>query len=280
MNIKSYLPDFAQEEINPEKPDDYRDESGILHCGVCHKPKQFHIKVLGIDKIVPCICDCVKKQNDERRRKDEQEEEMRRIQRLKDGSLMPGKFRQASFELYTERKGNKAAHDAATAYCKKWPEMKKNNQGILFYGKVGTGKSYTAACIANYLLDQGIPVIMTSFVKILQDVRSAENEGEYIAILNTASLLIIDDLGAERNTDYALEKIYNVIDSRIRADKPLILTTNLDLQEMLNAEDIRYKRIYDRIFEVCYPVKVYGDSFRVVEAARRFEKMEQIIKER
>lgn len=73
--------------------------------------------------------------------------------------------------------------------------MKKKNQGLLFYGTVGTGKSYTAACIANELLQNCIPVIMTSFVKILQDIQGSKDEASYIQILNSASLLIIDDLG-------------------------------------------------------------------------------------
>ena len=71
--------------------------------------------------------------------------------------------------------------------------------------------------------------------------------------LNTAKLLIIDDLGAERGTDYALEKVYNIIDSRYLSGKPLILTTNMTLKDMQESEDIRYRRIYDRIFEMCFP---------------------------
>ena len=62
---------------------------------------------------------------------------------------------------------------------------------------------------------------------------SGADEAAYIGMLNACSLLIIDDLGAERNTDYALEKVYNVIDSRVRADKPMILTTNLTFDEMM-----------------------------------------------
>lgn len=155
--------------------------------------------------------------------------------------------------------------------------MKEKNQGLLLYGPVGTGKSYTAACIANALMEQSVTVVMTSFVKILQDIQSVGNEANYIQILNSASLLIIDDLGAERNTDYALEKVYNIIDSRSRTDKPMILTTNLELSDMLECTDIRYKRVYDRIFETCYPVEMKGKSFREIEAAQRFEEMQKFL---
>ena len=94
-------------------------------------------------------------------------------------------------------------------------------------------------------------MIMTSFGKILQDIQSREDEANYISVLNGCKLLIIDDLGAERNTDYALEKVYNVIDSRARGRQAMILTTNLSFDEMMRNPDIRYRRIYDRIFETC-----------------------------
>lgn len=158
--------------------------------------------------------------------------------------------------------------------------MYKQSQGILFWGTVGTGKSYTAACIANELLDRNVSVIMTSFVKILQSIQNTQNEEEkLIARLNTAKLLIIDDLGTERNTDYALEKVYNVIDSRYLTGKPLILTTNLTFQEMQGCTDTRYKRIYDRIFEMCYPVMVSGRSWRMDHAAERFDDMKRLLEE-
>lgn len=117
-------------------------------------------------------------------------------------------------------------------------------------------------------MEQNISVVMTSFVKILQDIQG-QDEAAYIGMLNACSLLIIDDLGAERNTDYALEKVYNVIDSRVRADKPMILTTNLTFDEMMRNPDIRYRRIYDRIFEHCFPVEIPGKSFRIIKAAQR-----------
>lgn len=150
--------------------------------------------------------------------------------------------------------------------------MYQESQGIIFYGPVGTGKSFTAACIANNLLDNQTSVIMTSFVKILQNIQN-QDEAAYIAMLNTAKLLILDDLGTERNTDFALEKVYNIIDSRSRSTKPMILTTNLSLEDMMNVQDIRYKRIYDRIFETCFPVEISGESFRRIAAEQRFDKM-------
>lgn len=104
-------------------------------------------------------------------------------------------------------------------------------------------------------------------------------EAEYITILNSASLLIIDDLGTERETDYALEKVYNIIDSRVRSNKPMIITSNLELKDMMECRDIRKKRIYDRILECCYPMYVGGKSFRMMKAAQRFDEMKDFLEE-
>ena len=151
----------------------------------------------------------------------------------------------------------------------------------MFYGDVGTGKSYTAAVIANELLDRMEAVIMTSFIKLVDEMgrfeRNNGEEADYIQKLNRASLLIIDDLGAERGSDFALEKVYDVIDSRYRSGKPLILTTNLEFEYMKKCADIRYSRIYDRIFEMCYPVKMSGQSWRKKEAVNRFDEMKKLL---
>ena len=98
-----------------------------------------------------------------------------------------------------------------------------------------------------------------------------------MSALMEAKLLILDDMGSERSTDFALEKIYNVIDSRSRTSRPMIITTNVSLDEMLSEPDIRFKRIYDRIFETCYPVEMPGDSFRRITAAERFDAMQKFM---
>ena len=107
--------------------------------------------------------------------------------------------------------------------------MKKSCIGLLLWGDVGTGKTFIAACIANALIEQGVAVLMTNFSKILNQLSATFNEdrNKYIENMNGYSLLIIDDLGIERNSEFALEQVFNVIDSRYRSKKPLIVTTNL-----------------------------------------------------
>lgn len=260
--------------------DDYIGSDGLLYCGQCNTRKEREIIWFdGKPKKVPVMCKC--RAEGERLKKEQmqKEEEMRSIQRAKISSMMDDTFRTACFANYQIRNGNERHLKVAKKYCIEFSKMYERNQGLLFWGTVGTGKSYTAACIANYLLEANTSVVMTSFVRILQEMQGFDREREEVFTnkLNSVKLLIIDDLGAERSTDYALEKVYGIIDNRYRAKKPLILTTNLTLQQMQEATDIRYARIYDRIFEMCYPMEFSGVSWRKREAAQRYEETRKIL---
>lgn len=185
-------------------------EDGLVYCGKCGSKKQLRVTFGDKTHVVRCVCKCESKEIEERKRQEEYEEQMRRINRLKEASMMDKKYREVTFDKYEVREENKKVFEMAKKYADRFQDMYKKNQGLLLYGPVGTGKSFTAACIGNYLLDNAKPVIMTSFVKILQDIWENDREAEYITILNSASLLIVDDLGTERETDYALEKVYNI----------------------------------------------------------------------
>lgn len=261
-------------------PDDYIGSDGLLYCGQCNTRKEREIIWFdGKPKKVPVMCKCRAEEERLKKEQMQKEEEMRSIQRAKVSSMMDDTFRTACFANYQIRNGNERHLKVAKKYCIEFSKMYERNQGLLFWGTVGTGKSYTAACIANYLLEANTSVVMTSFVRILQEIQGFDREREetFTNKLNSVKLLIIDDLGTERSTDYALEKVYGIIDNRYRAKKPLILTTNLTLQQMQEATDIRYARIYDRIFEMCYPMEFSGVSWRKREAAQRYEETRKIL---
>lgn len=256
--------------------DYYKD--GVLVCGKCHTNKEKKIQLAGECVTVRCICKCESEERARIQKQKDYEEEMRRIERLKVASLMDAKLKSATLKTFTQKEDNQKLYTIVKNYVDNFETFYKSNRGLLFWGTVGTGKSYAAACIANELLNRKIPVVMTSFVKVLQVIQdNTENETEFVNRLCAARLLIIDDLGTERNTDYALEKVYNVIDSRYRTGKPLILTTNLNLQDMQMTQDIRYQRIYDRIFEMCHPVMVNGTSWRINQAKERFNETKRLL---
>ena len=105
--------------------------------------------------------------------------------------------------------------------------------------------------------------MVTNVTRITNRLQSTfDGKQEYLDSLNKFTLLVIDDFGMERNTEYMNEIVYNVIDSRYRSGKPLIVTTNLTMQEINNPDNIDKQRIYSRINEMCVPIRVEGKDRR------------------
>ena len=94
-----------------------------------------------------------------------------------------------------------------------------------------------------------------------------EERIDYIDSIGRYDLLILDDLGVERNTSYATEQMFQVVDRRYRSCKPLIVTTNLTLEQMKNPPDLEHSRIYGRILEHCAPILFSGKDMRKDNAA-------------
>lgn len=254
-------------------------------CPKCGKHRLGIIKMHGIEKQVQIMCECEKKEEQAKKEAMERKEKLARLQKLKSLSVLKiidkdEKIREVRMSDLKETKENQYAIMLAKRYVDKFDMMKVNRQGLLFYGPVGTGKSFIATAIATELLEKEYPVVMTSFIQLLTAIRKfTTDEDELINRLNMADLLIIDDLGAENTTDYALEKVYNIIDTRYRCGKPVIITTNLTFEQMKTETDVRYERIYDRIFEMCYPIKIDGMSWRKKAAIENAEKMKRLMGE-
>lgn len=261
--------------------DDYIGEDGFLYCCKCNTPLQCKIKWIdGNDRVVPVMCECQSKQEEKRKQMIKRKEEIDRINELKKDSLIDSKFLDCTFESVIITAENKHQLEICKRYAQKFDDLYEKNQGLLLCGEVGTGKTHFACCIGNYLMERLNPVFATSFIKVLKAekrFKTDEDEDRFFSRINEAKLLILDDLGAERSTDYALEIVYGTIDSRYRSGKPMIVTTNLTLKEMKEATDERYSRIYDRIFEVCYPVEFVGKSWRKRAAAARFNEMTKLL---
>ena len=173
-----------------------------------------------------------------------------------------------------------------TEYCRKYAEsfdeMLKDGKGLLMWGNTGTGKSYTAAAIANRVCDRGFSCVMIPFAEIIHDLVD-ENNGEDDSIIRQlihADLVVLDDFDTELCKESTLERLYDFIDERYQKKHPMIITTKLTPHKMNNAIGTS-AQIYDRFLECCYLMQFTGPNRdntsehkpSVKEIARRFLEM-------
>ncbi len=267
-------------EVTPES-EDYMGEDGLLYCGKCRTPRVAYFEdgktLFGLDRH-PTECACRKAERIKREEAEKHRKHLQIVEDLKRNGFINDEMRNWTFEnLWKQRKQS----EIARIFVEDFADMQKENMGLLFWGNVGTGKSYLAGCIANALMEKEIPVRMTNFATILNDLMASFNgRNEYIENLCRYPLLIIDDFGMERGTEYSLEQIYNVIDSRYRSNKPLIVTTNLTHDAIKNPQDTAHARIYDRLLAMCNPVLFDGENFRESIAQEKFKSFSDRIKDR
>ena len=257
------------------KQETYVAKDGLRYCGNCHTPVQCRVMLLGAMRTVNCLCQC---QKEERKRQKEAEEtkiRMQAVRRLKSAGIQEKLLRDWRFEEAEETESIRWAKN----YVSHWEQVREENLGLWLWGDVGTGKTFVAACIANALLEKGVPVLMTNFSKILNQTGSlySEERVQYFASFHRYPLLIIDDLGMERCTDYAKEQVYAVIDERYKANLPLIVTSNLTIGEIRHPANLADARIYSRILAMCTPVHVHGIDRRQPSSRKKQELVRSLL---
>lgn len=237
-------------------------KDGHAYCKTCHERKDGEVKSLMDMKFIfknNCKCDR------ERFEKQKQREKEQEIERLKRSCFISMSQWAYTFDNYKGEKDK--SYTIAKNYVKEYEQMKKENIGLIFCGTVGSGKTYLACCIANALIEEYmIRVKIRNFAQTINDLQKSGfdlDKNEYIESLTNVSVLILDDLGIERDTSYAKEQVYNIVNSRYLKQKPTIFTTNLPYEKIQNSDDgVEYERIYSRIIEMCIPIKVMGEDFR------------------
>lgn len=247
MNMEAILNTFNKPN---EAPGDYLGEDGLLYCGKCCTAKQTRIN----GKLRFCTCKC----RQEEMRDAEERETRKRIEEVRERCLPVNGMHQHTFDEASDAKHIRLAR----RYVEKWGEMKARNTGLILWGSVGTGKSFTAHCICNALIDKGVSVRLYSAAEIVNRLSDKDKRDETIQKVRTVPLLVIDDVGAERGTPFAREQLCRAIDERAESGLPLIVTTNYTIQEISNGTEPEMQRIFDRLQAMCIPIAVIGESRR------------------
>ncbi|WP_297638204.1 ATP-binding protein [uncultured Clostridium sp.] len=197
-------------------------------------------------------CDCVRR-----------ERTKLKIAKYKKLSITDREFGNNIFENCETTNDKEKAHlEKFKKYSERFKKALNENIGILMAGLPGTGKTFYANCIANEIQSKGYTVLsfnLSGYLRKIQEDYSnkrdfVSEEEKLLHAVKEVDLLIIDDLGSEKLTDWGIEKVYNLIDERYKIKKPIIITTNLNkecLEEhlLLNGSD----KLLDRIKSMTTP---------------------------
>jgi len=259
------------------RENEYLGEEGLIYCSKCRTPRQKRIEVLWKTMEPRCMCACQTADYKRREQERKHREFLDMVARNRSIGLPDPQLRTHTFE--NDLGYNPKQIEIARKYVQNWEEFRKDSTGLLLWGNVGTGKSFLAGCIANALLDKGVRVIMTNFTRLLNKLTDLHTGDRNACIdsFNVYPLMIIDDLGVERNSEFAREQVFSIIDSRYRSQLPMIVTTNLTLEELKNPSDLARSRIYDRILERCMPIMVNNENIRDLNKAANMEKTKRLL---
>lgn len=149
-------------------------------------------------------------------------------------------------------------------YANKWPQMKRQGKGLLLIGTSGSGKTIASLCLANDLLQREVKVLFKVQPEIIGEAQADLNErNKYIqSLIYDYGLLILDDLNLSVLTPAGIEILFQVIDGRVKAKRPLVVTSNASRAEIQKNHHGQDRHIFDRLREACYIVEDCSHDYR------------------
>lgn len=268
----------ARMQQEPGHEDDYIGEDGLLYCGMCKAPRQMVLEVPMVGtRIVPIMCPCEIAKREAEAAREAMEAEQRRIDGMRKIGITSPDYRE--MVLAADDGSDPKMRAIVDRYIEKRDLMRRENIGLLLHGSAGGGKTFWASALANAMIDHGNSAMITTVPRLVTAM-SQDFEAEKSRILEQVErvqFLVLDDVGIERQTGYMAEKMFEIIDARYRSRRPLIVTTNLTLEEISNPQQMEYKRVFDRIVEMCQPIHVSGEGLRKAIAREKSNKAREIL---
>jgi DNA replication protein DnaC len=183
-------------------------------------------------------------------------------------SAIPRKYREVSFDrapMPSIAASAPAQVRAVRQYIRDLDQNVRKGRGLWLYGTVGTGKTTLAMLVSKAALDAGHSVAIYSLPRLLAEIRTTyddDSDRTYTVLLDRLAevdLLHIDDVGTEKTSDWVLEQLYSIINARYEEERAVIITTNLERDDL--ATQI-HERTVSRLEEMCEVLPLYGADAR------------------
>ena len=173
------------------------------------------------------------------------------------------KFQNLNFENFNSNSENELAIAIAKDYVNK-NITSENTNGLIIMGESGVGKTHLAASIANKLIENDKIVLMERLTTLLDMIKetfkdNTKSENELVDLYSNVDMIIIDDLGTEKISNWALEKLYSIIENRNENMLPIIITTRFDKQGLIerfsqSQDEQLADAIISKLYQMCYGV--------------------------
>jgi DNA replication protein DnaC len=185
-------------------------------------------------------------------------------------SAIPRRYRDVSFDrgdIQDLAARHSAVVEQVRGFIDEMDEHIRGGSGLWLMGDVGTGKTALAMLVSKHAIEAGYSVAIYSAPKLLAHIRASygtdSGGNDYMDLfgkLTSVDLLHVDDLGAEKRTDWVLEQLYSVINERYESERSMIVTTNLGPEAL---EEQIGPRTVSRLVEICGdPLPLFGDDQR------------------
>lgn len=261
---------------------EYIGDDGLIHCTECGEPKQelpeaysgcaYHLIQ---QNAMPRLCRCERDKADADRARIVADEIARRTASTRKECFGKSRYINATFKSSDD---DSEQYGKCLAYAEEFRQIKPD--GLLLYGAVGAGKTHLAACVANRVIDDGFRAKFTSVSSLSGMVTAAYGNINVLDSLLDYDLVVIDDLGTERADERTAERLFYIVDLLIDNDVAMVITSNLDLKAIADAEQPGY-RTYSRILGACIRLKAFdGADRRKVLGMDKAKRFKQILDER
>ncbi len=266
MNQK---PEMTPQRRNRMKPGDYVcPDDGLIYCGICRTPRETVVEFFADPKYRRCVGSLCRCRTEAARREKEERELEERVDRNERRCFPAGmSLRKNRAVTFDSLRGRPQWLQTALDYVKDFPENRERGMGLLLCGSPGTGKTTTALCILNALLNQGLRCrFMAMASELDRKIEADRLHQSYFQQLSGCDLVVLDDLGTQRSTEAMDRFVFEVVDFCIRGKIPMIVTTNLSPRTLVGEKNTEKSRLYHRLTALCQPVSCTGPDWRLAQS--------------